>query len=186
MHARLVADAKKRCYAEGAEELIKEYDAIMADPNAILEIGKWLCVMDEEERQCGDCTLADTWRAIDWLIAEKHDMICGMFKQYRRIPKWVCAEFVWSSKDVENEIVGVNEGEDVDEEDMEMMDEKLVDEKKTNEEMIDVNVVRENVPSAKTPKAAKNKAGDRKGKKRYRGRVCNAQVFPFEPLLAKS
>jgi hypothetical protein len=165
MHARLVADAKNRCYAEGAEELIKEYDAIMADPSAILEIGKWLCAMDEEERQCGDCTLADTWKAIDWLIAEKHDMICGLFKQYKRIPKWVGADFVWSSQDVEN-VVGVDEGEDIDKEDMEMMDEKLVNEK-TDEEMIDVDVVRENVPSAKTPKPAKNKAGKRKGKKRY-------------------
>ena len=59
MHARLIAGAKNRCYAEGVEELIKEYDALLADPNAILEIGKPLCVMDEEER---DSVVTVLWR----------------------------------------------------------------------------------------------------------------------------
>jgi hypothetical protein len=107
MHTRLVADVKNRCYAEGAEELIKEYDTIIADLNAILEIGRRLCAMDEEERQHSACPMAETWKVMDWLIAEKHDMICGLFCDYKRIPKWVGANFVWSSKDVENEIVGM-------------------------------------------------------------------------------
>ena len=66
--------------------MITKYKYIAKNADGLLTAGTFLCLWDEKVHDLGKCTLAETFKAMTWMVNSNYDRICGMFPEYARLP----------------------------------------------------------------------------------------------------
>jgi hypothetical protein len=77
-----------RSYSIGYKFLHELFEQISGDAEDIVACGNTLLELDDEkERTLGDCSLRETFAAMEWCVESYNKKICDSYPEYATVPK---------------------------------------------------------------------------------------------------